>query len=282
MKLLNPERLTEVVDIGANPFEGGNPPYKHMLEAQLCNLTGFEPQEKAFAALKKQETIHQRYLPYAIGDGSQATLNVCVSSGLTSTLTPNPAVLKHFGVLNEWAKVIAKIPLKTMQLDHIDELKFIDYLSIDIQGGELKALQHGTKKLENCVAIHIEVSFIPIYENQPSFAEVDTELRHQGFVPHFFSNLKRWIISPFLINNNPSIPLNQTLEADIVYVKNIFEPDSLTDEQLKHLGLIMHCCYKSYDVTMRCIQLLEERGSLAKDSMKAYTQLLRKTAEIYV
>lgn len=281
-ELLNTERLTEVVDVGANPFEGGNPPYQHMVNAKLCNLTGFEPQEKAFEELKKNETSHRRYLPYAVGDGSEATLNICVSSGLTSTLTPNQNVLKNFGVLSEWAKVIEKIPLKTKTLDSIDELKFIDFLTIDIQGGELKALQHGIHKLKNCVAIHIEVPFIPIYEGQPCFGEIDTELRQQGFIPHFFSNLKRWVVSPFLVNNNPTIPLNQTLEADIVYVRDFFQPDLFTDEQLKHLALVMHYCYRSYDLAMRCIEILEQRGRLAKDSMKSYTHFLRKTAEVYV
>ncbi len=39
MSLLNAERLTEVVDIGANPIDG-DPPYKPMLQAGLCRVTG--------------------------------------------------------------------------------------------------------------------------------------------------------------------------------------------------------------------------------------------------
>ena len=48
--LLKPQRITEIVDIGANPIDG-DPPYKSMLRAgEICRVTGFEPQE---VALKK-------------------------------------------------------------------------------------------------------------------------------------------------------------------------------------------------------------------------------------
>lgn len=38
-EILQPQRLTEVVDIGANPIDG-DPPYKPMLAAGLCKVTG--------------------------------------------------------------------------------------------------------------------------------------------------------------------------------------------------------------------------------------------------
>ena len=44
-------RLVEVVDVGANPIEG-DAPYKGLLQAGLCRVTGFEPQEAALAELK--------------------------------------------------------------------------------------------------------------------------------------------------------------------------------------------------------------------------------------
>jgi len=37
--LLSPSRLTYVVDIGANPLEGGEPPYLPMLNENLCHVT---------------------------------------------------------------------------------------------------------------------------------------------------------------------------------------------------------------------------------------------------
>ncbi len=48
--LLEPGRLTAVVDIGANPIDG-DPPYHEMLRKGLCTVTGFEPQPEALASL---------------------------------------------------------------------------------------------------------------------------------------------------------------------------------------------------------------------------------------
>ena len=60
-------------------------------------------------------------------------------------------------------------------------------LKIDIQGSELSVFQNGQEKLAEAVAIQTEVSFITWYLDQPSFGEVDLELRGQGFIPHCFA-----------------------------------------------------------------------------------------------
>ena len=48
--LVRPERLTSVVDIGANPIDG-DAPYKEMLQRRICRLVGFDPQPDAFDRL---------------------------------------------------------------------------------------------------------------------------------------------------------------------------------------------------------------------------------------
>jgi hypothetical protein len=68
------------------------------------------------------------------------------------------------------------------------------------------------------------------------------------------------MITPLVINGDPRIPLNQLIEADIIYVKDFTRPQYIGDEQLKHLALISHICFKSFDLAMRCIAILEERG----------------------
>ena len=54
LDLLKPQRITEIVDIGANPIDG-DPPYKPMLRAgEICKVTGFEPQEDVDAEWVQQ------------------------------------------------------------------------------------------------------------------------------------------------------------------------------------------------------------------------------------
>jgi len=271
--LLTPQRLTEIVDVGANPIDG-KPPYTPMLSAGLCRVTGFEPQKQALDELLKKKGLNENYLPYAVGDGKSHTLNICQASGMTSLLDPDPSTLALFDVLRPLAEVTEKVPLKTRKLDDIDEIKHLDFLKIDIQGSELAVFQHGALKLSQAVVVQSEVSFITLYKNESSFGDVDLELRRQGFIPHCFAEIKRWPISPCIVNNDPRRPLNQLLEADIVYVRDFSKPESLSDEQLKHLALIVHYCYKSFDLALRCVMLLEQRNTLPHCTREQYLDLL--------
>ena len=268
-QLISPERHTEVVDIGANPIDG-EPPYKVMLEAGLCRVTGFEPQETALAELLRKKGPNERYLPHAIGDGATHTLRICRASGMTSLFEPDPAVLDLFQALKPLAEVIQKTELTTHKLDQVDAIAHIDLLKIDIQGGELAAFRSGREKLSHAVAVQTEVSFVTLYRDQPTLGDIDLELRSQGFVPHCFAAVKRWPIAPCVINNNPRQPLNQLLEADLVYVRDVSRSAAMTDEQLKHLALIAHHCYKSIDLALRCLLLLEQRGTLPAGTQQAY------------
>ena len=253
-ELLKPQRLTEIADIGANPIDG-DPPYKPLLEAGLCRVTGFEPQREALAELQRRKGTNERYLPYAVGDGGIHTLKVCRASGMTSLFEPDPATLALFEVLAPLGEVVQRLEMPTCRLDDVAEIERLDFLKIDIQGGELAVFRSGKSKLSQAVAIQVEVSFITLYQNQPSMGEIDIELRAQGFVPHCFAAVKQWPIAPCVINGDPRRALNQLLEADIVYVRDFAHPENFSDEQLKHLALIAHHCYKSFDLALRCVML---------------------------
>ena len=273
--ILNLERLTEVVDIGANPIDG-EPPYKPMLSAGLCRVTGFEPQESALAELLTKKSEHERYLPYAVGDGEKHTLNICRASGMTSLFEPDATTLELFAILKPLGEVTQRIEVQTRKLDDITEIERLDFLKIDIQGGELLVFKNGGQKLAQTVAIQVEISFVTLYENQPTMGDIDIELRRQGFIPHCFAAVKKWMIAPCVINNNPRQPLNQLLEADIVYVRDFSKPDLMTIEQLKQLAMIVHHCYGSFDLALRCIMLLEQRNALPIGSQQNYLDFLAR------
>ena len=241
---------------------------------EVCRVTGFEPQEAAFQKLIDAKTKQERYLPYAVGDGSERTLNKCLVEGMTSLFKPNKKILEIFHPFEIWGEVVSQHKVLTKKLDSINEIEELDYLKIDIQGGELDVFRNGRSKLAKTVLIQTEVSFMPLYEDQPTFSDIDIELRAQGFIPHFFPALKNSIISPLVINNDPRIALNQLIEADIVYVKDFTRPENISDEQLKHLALISHACYKSFDLSMRCIAILEHRGAIPVGSMKRYPLMI--------
>jgi hypothetical protein len=113
----------------------------------------------------------------------------------------------------------------------------------------------------------------PLYEKQPTFAEIDQVLRTLGFIPHTFAAINRRMIAPLFDERNPYAALNQLLEADMVYVRDFTQPQRMSDEQLKHLAIIAHHCYRSFDLATNCIFHLCQRQAIAANSMQGYAAL---------
>jgi hypothetical protein len=193
---------------------------------------------------------------------------------MTSLLEPDPTAFELFSALEPLSTVLRRAPFETRKLDDLAEIQHMDFLKIDIQGSELAVFQGGTAKLAQAVAIQTEVSFVALYQGQPTLGEVDLELRRQGFIPHCFAAIKHWPIAPCVVDNDPRKPLHQLLEADMVYVRDFSRPNGMSDEQLKHLALIAHGVYGSYDLALRCVMLLEQRGALEAGAQQRYLQLL--------
>jgi FkbM family methyltransferase len=275
--LLRADRLTAIVDIGANPIDG-EPPYKRMLAKRMCTLVGFEPQADALARLNAGKGDLETYLPYAVGDGKPGTLNVCQAPGMTSLFKPNPRVLSVFANFVHFGRVVREIEIETRTLDSITEIGQLDFLKIDVQGSELAIFNNGKSRLENAVAVHTEVSFVPLYLGQPVFGDVDLALRELGFIPHMFAAINRRMILPLHSAGNPALTMNQLLEADVVYVRDFTDPESMTPEQLKHLAIIAHHCYQSYDLATNCLHQLMQRGAMGADAIEQYLAIVKGNA----
>ncbi|HXX06998.1 MAG TPA: FkbM family methyltransferase [Pseudolabrys sp.] len=276
IELLEPNRLTSVVDIGANPFEG-DPPYKRMLQHRMCRLIGFEPQPDALAHLQSSKGDLEHYLPYAVGDGGSGTLRICQASGMTSLFEPDENILLHFPKFSEWGRVVDQIQIATHRLDDIAEIDVIDYLKIDVQGSELSIFQNGHMRLKKTLVIQTEVLFLAMYKGQPLFGDIDLELRKLGFVPHMFVDINKRMITP-MVSPNPFAAINQMLFADVVYVRDFTKAAEMDSEQLKHLAIISHHCYGSYDLAMNCICHLVGRNAVTADAQNRYLELLQNAS----
>jgi FkbM family methyltransferase len=268
-QILAPSRLTSIVDVGANPIDG-DPPYKAMLAAGLAEVTGFEPQAEALARLEAKKSPRERYLPYALGDGTSAMLNICELEGMTSLLVPEPRHLALFNLFPTWGTVTQQIPITTRKLDDIAEITALDFLKMDVQGAEREVLAHGRTKLNEAVVIQTEVSFVPLYKDQPSFGEMDIALRNLGFLPHCVTGTKIWPLAPMVVGDQPNRGIRQLLETDLVYVRDFTRAQNMSVEQWKHLALVAHHCYGSYDLALKAILSLMELGALPADSNRRY------------
>ena len=269
IEILAPARPTAIVDVGANPIDG-DPPYKRMLAAGLCEVIGFEPQPEALARLQTMAGPRERYLSHALGDGTTRTLHVCGLEGMTSLLVPDAAHLALFNLFPTWGDVKSTLSVATHRLDDIAEITHLDFLKMDIQGCERDVLTHGRAKLAKTVAVQTEVSFITLYEGQPTFGEMDVMMRELGFLPHCFAEMKVWPLAPTIVSGQPNKGLRQLLEADLVYVRDFTQAKNMTPEQWKHLALIAHHCYGSVDLAARCLNMLAELGVLPTNASEKY------------
>lgn len=197
-------------------------------------------------------------------------LKVCAARGMSSLLTPDPRMLACFPGFVDYGRVISEIPVETRTLDSIAEIAAMDFLKIDVQGAELTVFRHGSARLAEAVALQAEVSFMPLYRNQPMLVDIDLALRALGLVSHMFVNINKRMILPLRDANKPFAAMNQLLEADVVYVRDFSQPSSMSDEQLKHLAMIAHHCYESYDLATNCIHNLAQRGAVVANAVEQY------------
>lgn len=109
-----------------------------------------------------------------VGDGHTHRLNITKAEGITSLLTPDVNQLRLFTPFPDWGSVVEEVDVQTHHLDDLDIDDF-DLLKIDIQGAELMVFHHGRERLRTAVAVQTEVSFVPLYGDQPTFGEVDSE-----------------------------------------------------------------------------------------------------------
>lgn len=275
--ILLPERETTVVDIGANPFNG-TPPYALLRRSGICRIVGFEPQPEALIALNERKGERDVYLPYAVGTGGKETLYLTRNSGLVSVLSICPWVGDY---LNPWwqraSQIERKIEIVTKRLDDIEEIHHIDFLKIDIQGGELKVFQNGRRKLSDCAVVQTEVAILPYYEGQPTFGDIQAEMASQGFIAHKFVEVSAHHLRyPLKLARGIDLPKSQATVADIVFLRNPIKMAAMKTETIRQMAIVADAVLRSFDLVIRCLGELIARDVLTKDAVVPYIHALKR------
>ncbi|MFO0995592.1 MAG: FkbM family methyltransferase [Alphaproteobacteria bacterium] len=244
----------KVIDLGAMSLGGEGVPYRRLVAQGACEVIGFEPVEKECEKLNAQAGPKHRFLPYAVGDGKRGVFRVCKFPMTSSLFEPNTALLDKFHLLADVTTVVSREDIETRRLDDIPEATGADYVKADVQGAEVMVFDGGVRTLETVTVVHTEVEFIPLYKDQPLFAEVDQALRRQGFLFHKFMGTVSRALKPLLVKGNPNAPLSQVLWGDAIYVKDFTAFDRLEPERLLKLAIILHEVYQSFDLAALALQ----------------------------
>jgi FkbM family methyltransferase len=274
--LLAPERRTRVVEVGANPINEN--PYAGLLASGHCEVWGFEPEPRAFARLK--QTDQETYLPFAIGKGGPATLYVTRAASLTSLLKPSAETAAYFQRFSNPGTVEEELAMETHRLDDLDDLPGFDLMKIDVQGGETQVFEGAVEKLSQAVAVISEVAFMPLYEDQPLLDAQMQSLRACGLDLHKFMFLKGFSLRGGMATRlEKTAHDNQLLDGDAIFLRALRRPDEVSDEQLKHLAILCDAVIESFDVTVRCLDLLLARGVIERAAAEAYIDRLPDVAK---
>jgi FkbM family methyltransferase len=218
----------------------------------VINYVGFEPDSRSRELLLVTPPSCKSYkiYPDVVSDVSEiVNLNLTKKPQVSSIYEPNMEILTMFPD-SERFDVISKENIETTRLDDLD-LK-ADFIKLDIQGAELKALKGAEKLLNETLGIEIEVEFVEIYKNQPKYAEINSWLEMQGFILLDFVNIYRWERENF---NG----LGQVIFVESLYIKT---PETLVKENINVEKIssyfIILFLYKRYDLIYTYYKLLSD------------------------
>ncbi len=143
-------------------------------------IHAFEPIPELVDVLRSKFGNNKRVSIYQNALGAvrkKISFNVINNMVSSSVFTPTSIKRSYHG---DRVNVKQVIDVEQIRLDDIID-KEIDILKFDLQGYELEAFKGCGRLLEMTKIITTEIAFVPLYEEQPLFGDIDVSLRKKGF-----------------------------------------------------------------------------------------------------
>ena len=120
------------------------------------------------------------------------------------------------------------------------------------------------------MAIWTEVRLNPIYQGEPTFGDLDTVLRDQGFMFHNFMYLKTVPLG--LRSTRRTVRrahFKHVVDGDAIYIRDPAS-ESVSDAQIFTLGILAAGVLQSYELALHCVRLLVARGALSEEHANSF------------
>jgi FkbM family methyltransferase len=166
-------------------------------------IHGFDPDEDECNRLNanaKSKGLQHYYYPLLIANNSKnRNFYVTNDSASNSLFEPDHQLISRYKQNYcdiRWISTLETAGLKNIIKVNTTSLKNwsekylindIDFIKLDVQGAELEILKGTSNILDQVIGMNIEVWFVPIYKEQPLFADIDVFVRNKKF--DFFSFL---------------------------------------------------------------------------------------------
>lgn len=225
------------VDVGAR--DGAHPVIEPL--AKFTSVLGFEPNVEE--ARRLNEASHpwarQKIMSVALGAKLwNATLHECAAPTNSSLLPPNEKLIARYAMTKFQETGQRVVPL--YELDRIMMDDEVDFIKIDVQGTEYDVLSGAKSTLGKTVAVLCEVEFMPVYEGQKLFSEVEIFMRGLGFSFYGFHGRGIHHRSRKKIDKRVEQVRERAMWADAVFFRDPFEASTngLRERKMKAL----FCC----------------------------------------
>lgn len=180
LRLLRAERISVVVDVGANVGEYGQSLRRTGYKGRIVS---YEPMRAAFEALEARAAGDPKWLcrPVALGgEAGTADLHVTadrVSSSLLTQLPPMIAAAPQARIEIDEPVTVTTLDDERHQWSAEDRM----FVKVDVQGYEAAVLRGAEKALDCVAGIEMELSLAELYHGQVLFREQVEALRDAGF-----------------------------------------------------------------------------------------------------
>lgn len=170
------------VDVGARGgIDQRWKPFKNQFQSIL-----FEADEAAYQELLAMAESDYTLKPiFAALHNSPGPIQFHITrkAETSSVLPPNREFLDRFPDSSRF-DIVRTLSLEATTLDlalRENGIKDIDFLKIDAQGITLQILEGGRQSLESAYGVELEAEFIPMYQGQALFNQVDGLMQSYGF-----------------------------------------------------------------------------------------------------
>ena len=197
-----------VLDLGANV---GQFACDIRASGYTDKIISFEPDLKTFELLlkKSQNDKNWAVFNFAISNNcSKKNFYVASDDSLSSSLNRPLGELSNFNFNSKVMEItsIESITLDIFANENEDLMRHKKVaIKLDIQGHELAALEGAKQVMEQAKVVYCEISFLPLYDNQPTLNEITQFLNSHNFHLTDFRNSKYC--------------KKQLVQADVIYTQ---------------------------------------------------------------
>ncbi|MDD4891833.1 MAG: FkbM family methyltransferase [Phycisphaerae bacterium] len=170
-------------------FEDAKPRWSTL--GDRLSIVGIDADPEAVAASNKRaEAVawseHHVHAALWSTRGTQ-TLYVTATPSASSVYRPRDEYQKK----HAWYRVVREVPVETILLDDLS-LPPVDFMQIDVQGGELEILKGAERTMESVLCAIVEVSNVEVYEGQSLWPQVD-----EWFIAHGFRKSRSFPVDAY-------------------------------------------------------------------------------------